>query len=94
MTDRHNHMTRDIKRLGECPACDLYLWGHCRHCGAKIAYVPGHSGRYRFTDRMDGTDIFGSGSECPRNERGHEPVEMGDDRGMIGGGRSVPPDSR
>ena len=20
----HNHITRDIKKLGECPACDLY----------------------------------------------------------------------
>ena len=26
MTDviRHNHVTRDIKPLGECPACDAY----------------------------------------------------------------------
>lgn len=22
---KHNHITRDIKRLGLCPACDLYL---------------------------------------------------------------------
>ena len=22
---RHNHITRDIKRLGECDACDVYL---------------------------------------------------------------------
>lgn len=25
---RHNHMTRDIKNRGECPACDEY---HDRH---------------------------------------------------------------
>ena len=23
MTERHNHMTRDIKPMGECPACDV-----------------------------------------------------------------------
>ena len=22
---QHNHVTRDIKQLGECPACDVYL---------------------------------------------------------------------
>lgn len=22
--ERHNHITRDIKPRGECPACDLY----------------------------------------------------------------------
>jgi hypothetical protein len=45
----------------------------CQHCGAVIIEVPDHSGRYRYTDRIDGTDIFGSGSECPKNERGHQP---------------------
>lgn len=45
----------------------------CRHCGATIVQNPGHSGRYAYTDKLDGTDIFGSGSECPTNERGHEP---------------------
>lgn len=24
MLTRHNHITRDIKKLGECPACDVY----------------------------------------------------------------------
>lgn len=24
----HNHITRDIKRPGECPACDVYLANH------------------------------------------------------------------
>ena len=46
----------------------------CRHCGAKVFHVPGHSGRYAYSKRADGTDIFGSGSECPKNERGHEPA--------------------
>lgn len=25
--ERHNHMTRDIKAPGKCPACDAYLEG-------------------------------------------------------------------
>ena len=33
----HNHVTRDIKPSGECPACDLY-WSndheHCTRCPA------------------------------------------------------------
>lgn len=29
---RHNHMTRDIKTLGLCPACDLY---HVQHPSTK-----------------------------------------------------------
>lgn len=45
----------------------------CRHCGVRIIHAPGHSGRYRYTDNLSGTDIFGSGSECPKNEQGHEP---------------------
>lgn len=45
----------------------------CRHCGVRIIHAPGHSGRYSYTDNSSGTDIFGSGSECPKNERGHEP---------------------
>lgn len=44
----------------------------CLHCGARLYRCPGHSGRYALTDRVDGTDIYGSGSECPKNERGHE----------------------
>lgn len=47
----------------------------CCHCGARILHLPGHSGRYRYTDRFDGTDIYGSGSECAKNERGHEPAQ-------------------
>lgn len=49
----------------------------CRHCGARLAHRKGHGGRYRYTDRLDGTDIFGSGCECPDNERGHEPEDVG-----------------
>lgn len=29
---QHNHITRDIKPLGQCPACDLY---HDRHIPKK-----------------------------------------------------------
>ena len=47
----------------------------CRHCGERIYHREGHSGRYRYTNRADGTDVLGSGSECPQNEQGHEPEE-------------------
>lgn len=55
----------------------------CRYCGAKILYRPGHSGRYRYTDCFDGTDIFGSGSECPSNERGHEPGDTAETNAWV-----------
>lgn len=29
MSEVHNHITRDINPVGECPACDLY---HAKHC--------------------------------------------------------------
>lgn len=29
----HNHMTRDIKPPGQCPACDRYHGVDMRHCG-------------------------------------------------------------
>lgn len=45
----------------------------CRHCRARIYSRPGGTGRYRWSTRQDGTDTLGSGSECPANERGHEP---------------------
>lgn len=46
----------------------------CRHCGKTLYKQPGHEGRYQWTDQPDGTDALGSGSECPRNERGHVAV--------------------
>lgn len=51
--------------------------GPCRHCGERIYHNEGRSGRYRYTTKLDGTDIFGSGSECPKNDRGHEEPEPG-----------------
>ena len=47
----------------------------CLHCGATLYEQPNRHGRYRWTDRDDGTDTYGSGSECPSNERGHEPAK-------------------
>lgn len=44
----------------------------CRHCKARVYRRPGHAGRYALTDNLAGTDVLGSGSECPNNERGHE----------------------
>lgn len=46
----------------------------CGSCGADLYCRDGHSGRYRWTDNAVGTDIYGSGCECPGNERGHDPV--------------------
>lgn len=48
----------------------------CRYCGARLVHNEGHSGRYRYSTRFDGSDIFGSGSECSQNERGHEPAQI------------------
>lgn len=45
--------------------------GVCIHCKKRVYRDDERTGRYRFTDRADGSDIFGSGSECPGNERGH-----------------------
>lgn len=46
----------------------------CQHCGAKLWVHPDHSGRYRYENKQLRTSgILGSGSECPENERGHEP---------------------
>lgn len=30
-TERHNHLTRDIKAPGGCPKCDLYWRNHWLH---------------------------------------------------------------
>lgn len=46
--------------------------GRCAHCGEGLYRRLGSGGRYALTDRCDGTDTLGSGSECPANERGHE----------------------
>jgi len=43
----------------------------CCHCLRRV-YATGRTGRYALSDRADGTDIYGSGSECPRNAAGHE----------------------
>lgn len=51
----------------------------CRRCGAVLVHNPGDAGRYAYTDRTDGTDIFGSGSECPQNERGHDATSLKED---------------
>lgn len=44
----------------------------CVHCDQKINVVDGHDGRYRYVlVGTPDTAIFGSGSECTANERGH-----------------------
>jgi hypothetical protein len=62
---RHNHMTRDIKPLGACPACDEY---HSRHsmseapdslCGVKTTGM--HTNM-----SLDGTCVF-----LPNHEGDH-----------------------
>ena len=39
MSERHNHFTRDIKPLGQCPACDRY---HDKHTPPPPASEPSH----------------------------------------------------
>lgn len=47
----------------------------CGRCGVRLRHREGHSGRYEWEDwNAPDTAIYGSGSECPHNERGHEPV--------------------
>jgi hypothetical protein len=48
----------------------------CRHCKQRLIHVKGGTGRYQWVKvGTPDTAIFGSGSECPDNERGHEPEE-------------------
>ncbi|GAC1535096.1 MAG: hypothetical protein NVS3B1_29570 [Marmoricola sp.] len=60
----------------------------CMHCGRRVYRRPGSAGRYALTDRADGTDVFGSGSECPKRERGHEIQPVGRDWRDIHGTRT------
>jgi hypothetical protein len=47
--------------------------GRCAHCGEDLYRGrPGSVGRYALTTNAAGTDVYGSGSECPANETGHE----------------------
>lgn len=47
----------------------------CGRCGVRLRHREGHGGRYEWEDwDAPDTAILGSGSECPHNERGHEPV--------------------
>lgn len=57
------------------PRTGIYAPPRCAHCGEALRERPGSSGRYRW-ERADTPDtaIFGSGSECPENARGHEPA--------------------
>lgn len=65
-----NNLIAEPTRYGaRCPRCEPFA---CRHCGVRLYERPGHPGRYALTDRADGSDVLGSGSECPNNERGHE----------------------
>lgn len=48
----------------------------CRHCCERIR--PRETplgGRYRWSGPTRGTGLFGSECECPRNDRGHEPMD-------------------
>lgn len=45
---KHNHITRDIKKEGECPACDAY------HANQKYRYIPDqHLGGKKLEDEVD-----------------------------------------
>lgn len=51
---KHNHLTRDIKEVGECPACDEYYVTHLRKeidLAARLihkAHASGNSGEFHF----------------------------------------------
>lgn len=81
----HSHSTMSLVSGERGESTGPVVWSErdaeasqcCVWCGVIIYESPSRLGRYRFTDRSDGTDTLGSGSECPAHADGHALAEEG-----------------
>jgi len=79
MSEKHNHVTRDIKPLGQCPACDNY---HDRHIPKKssLERVRDEAAEI-YADKIFGID-FDSVPRCNNEGENHiEAFFVGFDKG-------------